>query len=160
LVRVSIIFVLSSLISIYAEAGSASKDCDHDSKNFRCVKYIKNYDADTITVNIPGAHPLFGKNISIRVNGIDTPELRTKNSCEKKAGYKAKYFVEKILKKGKRIDLQNISRGKYFRVVADVIVDGKNLSEYLIKNKMAYVYHGKTKEKIDWCNFKRVPSSK
>ena len=62
------------------------ENCYHDDHNFRCVRYIKNYDADTITFEIPLVHPLLGKNISIRVNGVDTPEIRTKNKCEKEKG--------------------------------------------------------------------------
>ncbi len=59
------------------------ESCKHDEANFRCVKYIKNYDADTVTFNIPNIHPLIGKKINIRVSGVDTPEIRTKNKCEK-----------------------------------------------------------------------------
>ena len=51
--------------------------CAHDEKNFRCVKYVKNYDADTVTFDVPNVHPLLGKKINIRVDGVDTPELRT-----------------------------------------------------------------------------------
>jgi len=39
------------------------------------------YDGDTFRANINGWHELIGKNVSIRVNGIDTPEIRTK--CDK-----------------------------------------------------------------------------
>ena len=43
--------------------------------------YVRNYDGDTITFNLPGLHPIIGEKINIRVNGIDTPEIRGK--CEK-----------------------------------------------------------------------------
>jgi micrococcal nuclease len=135
--------------------------CEHDANNFRCVKYVKNYDADTITVEIPGIHPLLGNKINVRVSGVDTPELRTKNQCEKAAGYKAKLAVEKILKKAERIDLVGVRRGKYFRIVADVIVDGASIGEYLLKAKMAYKYNGATKDLINWClpnNQPRAPA--
>ena len=73
-----------------------------------------------------------------------------------KVGYKAKYFVEKLLKSTKRIDLKNIKRGKYFRIVADVYIDGKSLSDAIIKSGYACKYDGGTKQKINWCrNFKR-----
>ena len=48
---------------------AADQNCTHDERTFRCVKYIKNYDADTITFDIPNIHPLLGKKISIRVTG-------------------------------------------------------------------------------------------
>ena len=136
----------------------ASSSCAHDDKNFRCVKYIKNYDADTITFDIPNTHPLLGKSANIRVNGIDTPELRTKNKCEKAKGFKAKNIVQDILKSAKRIDLSNIQKGKYFRIVADVIVDGKSLAQHLLKSGLAYSYDGGTKEKVDWCKYRNLAS--
>ncbi|MDD0852981.1 thermonuclease family protein [Halobacteriovorax sp. GB3] len=116
------------------------------------MKYVDNYDGDTITVNIPNVHPLLGKKAKIRVNGVDTPELRTKDKCEKRKGRMAKKLVRSVLKNGKVINLTNVKKGKYFRIVADVQVDGKNLSDILLKNKLAYPYRGKTKKKVDWCN--------
>ena len=45
--------------------------------------YIRNYDGDTITFNLPGLHLIIGENISIRVNGIDTLEIKGKCVQEK-----------------------------------------------------------------------------
>lgn len=132
--------------------------CKHDKGHFRCVQYVRNYDADTITFHIPNVHPVLGDKISVRVAGVDTPEIRTKNSCEKDAGKKAKEDVTRILKSAKRIDLTNVKRGKYFRIVAEVMVDGKPLSHYLLENKLAYPYEGGTKQKIDWCKY-RIPAA-
>ena len=114
------------------------KSCEHDENNLRCVKYVKNYDADTVTFNIPKVHSLLGKKINIRVSGVDTPEIRTKNKYEKEKAQNAKKLVADLFKHTKRIDLENIKRGKYFRIVADVIIDGKSLTHYLIKNDLAY----------------------
>ena len=145
---------LLSLLLLQAEDA-----CQHSANSFACVQYIKNYDADTVTFNIPSVHPLIGEKVNIRVRGIDAPEIRTKNSCEKRQAQNAKQLVGNLLKKAKRIDLKNIERGKYFRIVADVIVDGKNLSEFLIKNDLAYAYDGGKKQQIDWCRFKRNTAS-
>src|SRR3989338_8597440 len=76
-------------------------------------------------VSINGVHPLLGENISIRVNGVDTPEMKTKNKCEKEMAQKAQRYVASVMATAKRVDLKNIKRGKYFRVVADVEVDGQ-----------------------------------
>ena len=46
-------------------------------------------------------------------------------------------MVTDILKDAERIDLKNMGRGKYFRIVADVYVDGGNLAETLIDSGMA-----------------------
>src|SRR5688572_9894328 len=76
----------------------AAPECKHTKTEFRCVKYIKNYDADTVTFNIPDVHPLIGENISVRVNGIDTPEIKGKNDCEKMAARTAQRLIENLLK--------------------------------------------------------------
>jgi len=148
-----------SLIFILISFSATAEDCMHDANTFRCVKYVKNYDADTITFNVPGVHPLIGKKINIRVQGVDTPEVRTKNKCEKEKARNAKKLVGNLLKNAKRIDLQNVSRGKYFRIVADVIIDGKSLSYYLLKNGLAYSYDGGTKKKVNWCKSNREIAS-
>lgn len=135
------------------------ESCEHDESSFRCVKYVRNYDADTVTFNIPNIHPLFGRKINIRVQGVDTPEIRTKNKCEKEKARYAKRLVTNLLKRAKRIDLENIQRGKYFRVVADIRIDGKYLSKYLLKNGLAYPYFGRTKKIVDWCRSSREIAS-
>lgn len=137
----------------------ASPNCQHDESTFRCVKYIKNYDADTVTFNIPNVHPMIGQNINVRVKGVDTPEMRTKNSCEKKKAILAKQKVQELLIQASKIDLINVSRGKYFRVVADVIIDGNSLSDYLLKNGYAYAYDGGTKKSMNWCQSLREIAS-
>ncbi len=150
---------LTLLITLFQLTTYATSDCTHDAKNFRCVKYVKNYDADTVTFDIPNVHPLIGSRINVRVSGVDTPEIRTKNACEKSKGRDAKKIVTNLLKHAKRIDLENVQRGKYFRVVADVKIDGQSLSYYLLKNGLAYAYDGGTKKKVDWCKSNREIAS-
>jgi len=113
------------------------------------VKYLYNYDGDTITVNIPDYPPLIGQKISIRINGIDTPEIKGKSEKEKTLDRTAKKLVNSLLKNAKEIELKNMQRGKYFRIVADVYYDKKNLADILIKNNLAVPYDGGTKTK-DW----------
>lgn len=141
--------------SSYSADETAIENCLHDATTFRCVKYLRNYDADTVTVRIPDVHPLIGENISVRVNGVDTPEIKGKLPCEKSAAKTAKNLVENLMKRAKRIDLKNVGRDKYFRILADVEVDGQLLSSLLLKNHLAYEYHGETKAKTDWCEFQK-----
>jgi len=47
-------------------------------------------------------------------------------------------MVSDILKDAERIILKNMERGKYFRIAADVIVDGENLADVLIEAGMFY----------------------
>ena len=108
------------------------------------------YDGDTFRANIIGFPTIVGEHMSIRINGIDTPELWGKCPEEKAQAKLAKQFTVKHLRSAKRITLKNIKRGKYFRLIADVYVDGINLAEQLIKNNHAVEYQGKTKK--NWCS--------
>ena len=110
--------------------------------NYEGAIYVRNYDGDTITFNLPNLHPIIGNKIAIRVNGIDTAEIRGKCDKEKYNAEQARDMVTDILKDAERIDLKNMGRGKYFRIVADVYVDGENLVEALIDSGMAVKYDG------------------
>ena len=112
--------------------------------------YVRNYDGDTITFNLPGLHPIIGEKISIRVNGIDTPEIKGKCEKEKYDAQQAQQMVADILKDAEQITLKNMEPGKYFRIAADVIVDGENLSDVLIEAGMAIRYDG-GKKTHKWC---------
>ena len=112
-------------------------------------KVISVYDGDTFRVNIDSLPPIVGKNIAIRVNGIDTPEIRGKCQYEKDLALKARDFVRVKLANAKEIKLTNLQRGKYFRVVASVLVDGVSLEQELLDNKLAYRYDGG--KKLSWC---------
>lgn len=124
------------------------------------MKVLKNYDGDTLTVNIPDVPALIGKNISVRVLGIDTPEIKTKDRCEKEAGRIARNLVASTLKNAQNVELHNIQRDKYFRILADVMVDGRSLKEILLKNNLAYSYDGGTKKHPDWCKVLRQPAGR
>jgi len=112
-------------------------------------KVIDVYDGDTFRVNIDSLPPIVGKNIAIRVNGVDTPEIRGKCLYEKNLALKARDFVRAKLSNAKEIKLTNLQRGKYFRMVANVLVDGVNLERELLDNELAYRYDGG--KKLSWC---------
>ncbi len=141
-----------TLFLFFLTRQSYAQSCEHSKNSFSCVKYVKNYDADTITVDIPGVHPIIGDNISVRVSGIDAPEIKGHGPCEKEASRNAKKLVENLLKNAKRIDLVNVDKDKYFRLLADVKIDGVDLKSLLLKNNLAYQYAGGTKEKRNWCS--------
>lgn len=146
----------SILCFITIANATESNNCQHDKDTFRCVKFIKNYDADTITVNIPNVHPVIGEKVSVRVLGIDSPEIKGKSKCEKDKARIAQRLVENLLKNAKHIELQNVQRDKYFRILANVVADGKSIKDLVIKNHLAYEYNGGTKINVNWC---RLPAS-
>ena len=113
-------------------------------------RVISVYDGDTFRVDIDSLPPIVGKNIPIRLNGVDTPEIRGKCKYEKDLAIKARDFVRNKLANAKEIKLNNLQRGKYFRVVANVIVDGVSLEQELLDNELAYNYTGG--KKSSWCD--------
>jgi len=125
------------------------KAADPNYPDIMAVEYVRNYDADTVTVNIHTWPKIIGHKISVRVNGIDTPEIRGGTEYSKNLAKQAKLFVELILKCAQNITLKNPQRGKYFRIVADIEIDGNDLGQVLIKLGYAKAYDGKS-ARPDW----------
>lgn len=135
----------SVIFSIIIFALAFAKDINYGTitNNFEIIRV---YDGDTFYINVKDWPAIVGSNIAIRVFGIDTPEKRTKNLKEKILAHKATKIVERAFKKAKKIELRNCLRGKYFRIVAEVWIDGVDLAEILIKEGLAYRYDGGTKD--------------
>jgi len=142
-----LLFFISTCNLFAAETASLTEKYE----TFNNVRYVKNYDGDSITFDIPETPAIVGKNIVVRLRGIDTPELK-KKSCASESiiAREAKKLVHTLLKNASTINLHRIDRGKYFRILADVEFDGQDLAAILIKNKLAVKYYGGKKE-YDWC---------
>ena len=110
---------------------------------------VEVYDGDTFKIDLPGLHPLFGDNLSIRVKGIDTPEIRGTTDEIKALAERARELTANTLKGAEMIELRNPERGKYFRVVAEVWVDGKALAGMLKDKGLAKDYDG-VGERPEW----------
>lgn len=131
-----------------------SSDMAIGSNDFDAVEYVRNYDGDTIIVNIVDIPSLFGAKIPVRLARSDSPEMKSKVACEKSAAIASRDEVKRVLSISKVINLKNTKRDKYFRIVAEVEFDGGNLSDYLISKRLATAYDGRTKKIVDWCNLR------
>ena len=100
------------------------------------------YDGDTFKVDLAGVHPLFGDDVSVRLFGVDTPEMRGSEDRVKVLAKKARNLTEQALMGAEKIELKNPQRGKYFRIIADVYVDGKSLAALLMKAGLGKAYDG------------------
>jgi len=141
------ILSLLALLSLLLGAASIQN------KNFgnaRVSEVTSIYDGDTFRATVQGWPGIVGERIGIRINGIDTPEIKGKCAKEKSLARKAKEHTVSMLRGAKQVELQNMKRGKYFRIVADVLVDGVSVGQSLIDNGLAVEYDGGTKTK-DWC---------
>jgi endonuclease YncB( thermonuclease family) len=128
--------------------GVSLKDRDYGTAIVSEVTSV--YDGDTFRVNLAGYPPIVGERIGIRVNGIDTPEIRGECEAEKTLARQAKEMTVTALRGAKTIELRHMKRGKYFRIVADVYVDGNSLGDALVDAGLAVPYDGGTKTK-EWC---------
>ena len=100
------------------------------------------YDGDTFKIDLPSMHPLFGDDLSIRLFGVDTPEMRGTTDEVKALAMQAQQLTEKALKGASKIELRNPQRGKYFRIISEVWIDGESLAEMLKAKGLAKDYDG------------------
>lgn len=114
-------------------------DYKEEIKDFTVVKVR---DGDTFIIDIPNIPDVFGKNIAVRIRGIDTPELNDKREEIRKISIQAKEELEKLLTSGQKVVLYNLGRDKYFRLLASVKVGNIDVAEYLIKKGLAKSYDG------------------
>ena len=148
--RAKFLIIIASIF-FFVPQGSKIVDAKQKFGDYEHAIYVRNYDGDTVTFNLPRLHPIIGNKIAVRINGIDTPEIKGKCEKEKYNAQQAKNIVEDLLKDAERIDLKNLQRGKYFRLIADIYADGENLADILIDAGMAVKYDG-GKKNVDWCD--------
>ena len=113
-----------------------------DYEEIKDFTVVKVRDGDTFIIDIPNIPDVFGKNIAVRIRGIDTPELNDKREEIKTIAIKAKEELEKLLLNSKNITLYNLGRDKYFRLLASVKVGNIDVAEYMIKKGLAKSYDG------------------
>ena len=87
--------------------------------------------------------PLFRFNV--RLNGIDTPEIKSKNENEKLLAKKARDSLSQLIM-NKNVTLQNVKNEKYGRILADVYLDDLHINKWMIDQQFAVEYDGKTKK--------------
>lgn len=110
------------------------------------AKVVSVYDGDTITVVFKFFDTFY--RWSCRLNGIDTPELKSKDPDEKAMAIKARDFLrEKIL--GQIVTLTCGDFDKYGRLLATIEYKNQNINTLMVDNGFAVSYYGGTKEAWD-----------
>ena len=109
---------------------------------------INVFDGDTITIvsKLPyDASPLY--RFSVRLAGIDTPEIKGKTDRERELAQEAKCALQKLIW-NKVVVLKNLKTEKYGRVLADVYLGDLHVNQWLLDNNYAVQYSGG--KKIEW----------
>lgn len=91
-----------------------------------------------------------------RLYGVDTPEVRHNDKRHKEAGLIVKEFVQRLIL-GKEVTIHSIGyrQGKFGRILIDIEIEDRMLSEILLSKGYALPYQGESKkglwtvEKID-----------
>lgn len=95
-------------------------------------------DGDTIRFWIPVCCKEYIFNC--RLNGINTPEIRTKNKETKQKGLLAKEYVEKRLKETTYIELECFDFDKYGRVLCEVYL-GKDKDRISMNQELLLLHY-------------------
>ena len=114
-------------------------------------KVTRVVDGDTVDVILDLGFSILHK-CRVRLYGIDTPESRTRDKDEKVRGKLAGKYLKDTIDNGDTIVLQTKmkdSKGKFGRVLANIIVDDININQAMIVNHLAVRYHGQSKEDIE-----------
>ncbi len=116
---------------------------------------VRVYDADTVIVEVY-PWPSISVRTKVRIRGIDTPERRRYKCPEEKLLAKISTdYVKGLLPKGTRVQLTEVSFGKYAnRVIGNLMIgsiDNKwtSLGEILLAAGYAKPYKGRKKK--GWC---------
>lgn len=111
---------------------------------------VRIVDGDTLEVR---AHIWLGQSVQtmVRVDGIDTPELRGRCPAEKALAQEARTRVATLLPPGSPVALHGVTLGKFAgRVVARIqAADGTDLGASLIAAGLARAYDGGGRK--PWC---------
>ena len=108
------------------------------------AKVVRVVDGDTVDTSIDlGFDIRIGQRV--RLYGINTPECRTRDKDEKKAGLAAKARLVEMLKENKNkcvIKTSLDKKGKYGRVLGGLYVNDVDLNEALVNEGHAKQYYG------------------
>jgi endonuclease YncB( thermonuclease family) len=107
---------------------------------------IKVYDGDTITIatRLPYKDsPLY--RFPIRLKGIDSAEIKSKNPNEKMHAVVARDALSELILH-KTVLIKNIENEKYGRMLADVYLGEIYLNDWMIEKGYAVKYDGVTKQ--------------
>ena len=114
-------------------------------------KVTRVVDGDTVDCILDLGFSILHK-CRVRLFGIDTPESRTRDKDEKVRGKLAAKFLKDAIDNGKKVILRTKlkdSKGKYGRVLGEIIVDDININVTMIENYLAVAYHGQNKDDVE-----------
>ena len=104
------------------------------------------YDGDTFRAQINDWPPVIGERIPVRIAGINAPERRSRcdteaeKERERQLAVDARIYLVERLRGADTIELRQIERGSFFRIIAEVWADGENVGQEMIEEGYALPY--------------------
>lgn len=117
------------------------------------VQILRVIDGDTVVISAPWIPQPLKPEISIRVLGVDTPEHAGRAQCDIEArnADASTQFTQQAIAASKKQQVIFKQWDKYGgRILGDVLLDDRSLTDMLIQNGYAREYHGE--KKTSWCN--------
>lgn len=110
------------------------------------VKVIKVYDGDTFHVlgKPENANQIY--KFVVRLRDIDAPEIKNVQEHDKAIEVRDE-LASLIL--NKQIQLSNIGKDKYGRLLCNATIDKVDISQWLLSRNCGYIYHGGKKKEWD-----------
>lgn len=97
----------------------------------KVFKVVRVSDGDTFTAVIAEWPVIIGHNIRVRISNVGCPELDDPIEANRVKAERARDFLRGLLTSAKEIRLERIKRDKYFRILAEVKVDGHDVGAAL-----------------------------
>lgn len=124
------------------------KDAPYFTPKLNKVKVIKVHDGDTFHV-IGNTFEEFGAvgyhKYVVRLRDIDAPEINSRTFSEEVAAERAKDILTDLIL-DKIIELKDIGKDKYGRLLCHCFIGETNVSEYMLSQNCGYKYQGGKKK--------------
>lgn len=103
-------------------------------------------DGDTIRVTVNEWPPVIGHRIPVRISDINAPERRSRCDTEaekvreRQLAADARIYLVERLRSAETIELRQIERGSFYRIIAQVWADGENVGQEMLEAGHALPY--------------------
>ena len=109
---------------------------------------VKNYDGDTLSLRLDLGFAV-ALHADVRLDGVDTPELRGGTPETKALAKLARDQVTEFCRSADELIFRpTLWAGKYGRPIGDLVCDGQSLVQYLIDKRLGVPYGGGSRKSL------------
>ncbi len=87
--------------------------------------------------------------MGVKIN-IDTPEMGSRARCASEAllAAEARRYLIRRVRQAQRIEVARDGQDRFDRTLARVRIDGQDIGDELVRNRLAQVWRG---QRAEWC---------